>query len=108
MPCALYKLECNTSSTRIFKRTPTLRWLIIAPGGLITSPRGGPGGPGAGFCNPGGGSSGSRHSGKPLRLLRLKEPPPGLQKPVPGPPGPHRGLVISPLGTMISRLKVFS
>ena len=51
----------------------TLRWLIIVPGGLITSPRGGPGGPGTGFCSPGGGFSGSRRSGKPLRLLRLKK-----------------------------------
>ena len=84
----------------------TLRWLIIVPGGLITSPPGGPGGPGTGFCSPGGGFSGSRRSGKPLRLLRLKKPPPGLQKPVPGPPGPPRGLVISPPGTIISHLKV--
>ena len=56
-------------------RTSTLRWLIIVPGGLITSPRGGPGGPGTGFCSPGGGFSGSRRSGKPLRLLRLKKSP---------------------------------
>mgnify|MGYP003321387587 CR=1 FL=1 len=47
----------------------------------------------------------SRRSGLPLRLLPLK-PPPGLQKPVPGPPGPPRGLVISPPGTIISHLKV--
>ena len=52
---------------------------MIVPGGLITSPRGGPGGPGMGFCSPGGGFSGSRRSGKPLRLLRLKKPPPGLR-----------------------------
>ena len=50
----------------------TLRRLIIVPGGLITSPRGGPGGPGTGFCSPGGDFSGNRCSGKPLRLLRLK------------------------------------
>ena len=47
----------------------------------------------------------SRRSGLPLRLLPLK-PPPGLQKPVPGPPGPPGGLVISPPGTIISHLKV--
>ena len=47
----------------------------------------------------------SRRSGLPLHLLPLK-PPPGLQKPVPGPPGPPQGLVISPPGTMISHLKV--
>ena len=64
------------------EKIDTLRWLIIVPGGLITSPRGGPGGPGTGFCSPGGGFSGSRRSGKPLRLLRLKQTPPGLQKQV--------------------------
>ena len=37
--------------------------------------RGGPGGPGTGFCSPGGGFSGNRRSGKPLRLLRLKNRP---------------------------------
>ena len=84
----------------------TLRRLIIVPGGIITSPRDGPGGRGTGFCSPGGGFfSLSRCSGLPLRLLPL-EPPPGLQKPVPGPPGPPRGLVISPPGTIVSRLKV--
>ena len=76
----------------------TLRWLIIVPGGLITSPRGGPGGPGTGFYSPGGGFSDSRRSGKPLRLLRLKKPPLGLQKPVPGPPGPPLySLVATPI-----------
>ena len=34
--------------------------------------RGGPGGPGTGFCSPGGGFIGNRRSGKPLRLLRLR------------------------------------
>ena len=73
---------------------PTLRRLIIVPGGLITSPRGGPGGPGPGFCGPGGGFSDHRRSGKPLRLLRLKKPPPGLQKP--GPPGPPLYSLLAP------------
>ena len=50
------------------------------PWELITSPRGGPGGPGTGFCSPGGGFSGSRRSGKPLRLRRLKKPTPGTTK----------------------------
>ena len=59
--------------------------------------RGGPGGPGTGFCNPGGGFSGSRRSGKPLCLLPLK-PTPGLQKPVPGPPEPPRDLLLAPPG----------
>ena len=39
----------------VFTSFTTLRWLIIVPGGLITSPPGGPGGPGTGFCSPGGG-----------------------------------------------------
>ena len=45
------------SSTSYDQKTEncTLRLLIIVPGGLITSPRGGPGGPGTGFCSPGGG-----------------------------------------------------
>ena len=74
---------------------PILRWNKIVPGGLITSPRNGPGGSGTGFCSPGGVFfSLSRRSGLPLRLLPLK-PPPGLQKPVPGPPGPLGGLVIN-------------
>ena len=34
--------------------------------------------------------SGNRSSGKPLLLLLLRQPPPGLQKPIPGPPGPPR------------------
>ena len=46
------------------------------------------GGPGGGFGAPGGGFSGSRSSGKPLLLLRLKKPPPGAPKPPPGPPKP--------------------
>ena len=54
------------------------------------SRRGGPGGPGTGFCSPGGGClSNNSSSGLPLLLLPL-QPPPGLQKPVPGPPGPPR------------------
>ena len=36
---------------------------------------GGPGGPGTDFCSPGGGFSGNRRSGKPPRLLRLKNHP---------------------------------
>ena len=49
------------------------------------------GGPGGGFGAPGGGFSGSRSSGKPLLLLRLKKPPPGPPKPPPGPPKPPPG-----------------
>ena len=75
----------------------TLRRSIIVPGGANNEYRGGPGGPGTGFCSPGGGFSGSRSSGKPLLLLRLKEPPPGLQKPVPGPPGPPPYSLLAPL-----------
>ena len=50
----------------------TLRRSIIVPGGLIMSPGGGPG---TGFCSPGGGFSDNRRNGKPLRLLRLKNHP---------------------------------
>ena len=61
---------------RKFIFEPTLRRLIIVQGGLITS---------TGvvlvvlvlvFIVPGGGFSGNRRSGKPLRLLRLKNRPP--------------------------------
>ena len=48
---------------------------LIVPGGANNEYRGGPGGPGTGFCSPGGGFSGNRRSGKPLRLLRLKNRP---------------------------------
>ena len=44
-------------------------------GGANNEYRGGPGGPGTGFCSPGGGFSGSRRSGKLLNLLRLKNHP---------------------------------
>ena len=66
---------------------------------------GGPGGPGTGSCSPGGGffSFGSR-SGLPLRLLPQK-PPPGLQKPVPG-PGPPLYSLLAPPCTIIDRLGV--
>ena len=72
------------------------------PRGANNESRAGPGGPGTGFCSPGGGFSGSRRSGKPPRLLRLRKPPPVLQKPVPGPPGPPHVLVISPPCTIIN------
>ena len=74
-------------------------------GGANNEHRGGPGGPGTGFCNPGGGLSGSRSSGEPLLLLPLK-PPPGLQKPVPGLPGPPLYSLLAPPCTIIDRLKV--
>ena len=77
------------------------------PWGANNESLGGPGGPGTGFCSPGGGFSGSRRSGKPLRLLRLKKTPLGLQKTVPGPPGPPGGLVISPRGRLLAILKYF-
>ena len=76
-------------------------------GGPNNEYRGGPGGPGTGFCSPGGGFSGSRRSGKPLRLLRLKKPPPGLQKPVPGPPGPTRDSLLAPPGRLLTVLEYF-
>ena len=53
---------------------------------ILGGPGGGFCGPGAGFGGPGGGFSGSRSSGKPLLLLKLKKPPPGPAKPLPGPP----------------------
>ena len=62
--------------------------MIIDIGG---GPGGGVGGPGGGFGGPGGGFSGSRSSGKPLLLLRLKKPPPGPPKPAPGPQKPPPG-----------------
>ena len=68
------------------------------PRGANNESRGGPGGPGTGFCSPGGGFfSLSSRSGLPLRLLSLK-PPPGLQKLVPGPPGPPRDSLLAPRG----------
>ena len=45
--------------------------IIVVGGG----PGCGVGGPGGGFGGPGGGFSGSRSSGKPLLLLRLKKHP---------------------------------
>ena len=79
------KTKKNITSIKL---TTTLRPSIIVPGGANNEYRGGPGGPGTGFCSPGGGFfSLSKRIGLPLRLLPLK-PRPGLQKPVPGPPGP--------------------
>ena len=46
-------------------------------------------GPGGGFGASGGGFGGSRSSGKPPLLLRLKKTPPGAPKP-PGPPKPTK------------------
>ena len=63
------------------------------------------GGSGAGYDGPGGGFSGSRRSGKPRLLLRLKKTPPGPQKPLPGPRGPPRG---SFYGLSIMGCKCFS
>ena len=75
-------------------------------GGANNEYRGGSGGPGSGFCSPGGGfSSFSRRSGLPLRLLPLK-PPPGLQKPLPGPPGPPLYSLFAPPCTRIRCLRV--
>ena len=45
------------------------------PWGANNESLGGPGGPGIGFCSPGGGFSGSRPSGKPPHLLRQKNHP---------------------------------
>ena len=73
----------------------TLRRLVVVPVGANNESRGGPGGPGTGFCSPGGGFNLNRRSGLPLRLLPLK-PPPGLQKPVPGPPGPPLYSLLAP------------
>mgnify|MGYP007109843634 CR=1 FL=1 len=85
---------------------PTLRRLIIVPGGLITRTGrglgGAFGGPGGAFGGPGGGFE-SGGSGKPLLLLR--KPPSGPPKAPPGPPkAPPRPLpvrVSSPPGTII-------
>ena len=78
------------------------------PWGANNESLGGPGGPGTGFCSPGGGFSGSRRSGKPLRLLRLKKPPPGLEKPVPGPPGPPLYSLLAPPVRLLSVLEYMS
>ena len=59
-------------------------------GGANNEYRGGPGGPGIDLCGPGGSFSGSRNSGKPLLLLRLRKTPTGPQKSLPGPPRPPR------------------
>ena len=45
------------------------------PWGANNESLGGPGGPGTGFCSPGGGFSGNRRSGKPLLLLLFKNHP---------------------------------
>ena len=74
------------------------------PWGANNESPGGPGGPGTSFCSPGGGFSGNRRSGKPLRLLPLK-PPPGLQKPIPGPPGPPGDSLLAPQGRLLSVLE---
>ena len=69
------------------------------------TPGGGFGGPGGGFGGPGGVFfSTGRSSGLPLLLPMLK-PPPGLQKPVPGPPGPPRDSLLAPQGRLLSVLK---
>ena len=82
----------------IFVLLVTLRRLVIVHRGGNNEYTGGTGGPGTGFCSPGGGFSDHRHSGKPLHLQQLKKPPPGPQKPVPGPPGPPRdSLLTTPL-----------
>ena len=83
-----FELECPSYDKKTYSKTANNR-----TGGANNEYRGGPGGPGTGFCSPGGGS---RRSGKPLRLLRLKKPPPGLQKPVPGPPGPPVYSLLAP------------
>ena len=71
--------------------------IYIRPYVLISNrPGGGFGGPGSGFGGPGGGFNTGRSSGKPLLLLRLKKTPPGLQKPVPGPPGPPLYSLLAP------------
>ena len=90
---------CNEGELYYFKTLNNRPW------GANNESLGGPGGPGTGFCSPGGGFSGSRRSGKPLRLLRQKKPPPGLQKPVPGPPGPPRDSLLAPQGRLLSVLK---
>ena len=51
---------------------------------------GGFGGPGGGFGGPKGGLNDNRSSGKPLLLLRFKQPPQGPPKPPPGPPKPPK------------------
>ena len=91
-----------------FPRISYFKTLNNRPWGANNESLGGPGGPGTGFCNPGGGFlSLSRRSGLPLRLLPLK-PPPGLQKPVPGPSGPPGDSLLAPQGRLLSVLKYFS
>ena len=90
---------------------PTLRRLIIVPGGLITRTGrglgGAFGGPGGAFGGPGGGFE-SGGSGKPLLLLRKRPPgppkaPPGPQK---TPPRPLMTRVTSHPGTTIKHIRV--
>ena len=75
------------------------------PWGANNESLGGPGGPGTGFCSPGGGFSDNRRSGKPLRLLRLKTAP-GTTKTSTRTTRTTPVLVLSPPGTIIDRLKV--
>ena len=76
------------------------------PWGANNESLGGPVGPGTVFCSPGGGFSGSRRSGKPLRLLRFKKTTPGTTKTSTRTTRTTQGLVISPPWTIIKRLEV--
>ena len=64
----------------------------------------GPGGPSTGFCIP----------GEDLTRIYLvaantaQKPPPGLQKPVPGPPGPPLYSLLAPPCTIIRGLRVLT
>ena len=83
--------------------TNTLRCLIIVPWVANNESLGGPGGPGTGFCNPGGGFfSLSRRSGLPLPLLPLKHTKTSTMT-----TRTTQGLLISPPGTIIKRLRVY-
>ena len=68
-----------------------------------------PGGPGIGFCSPGGDFSGNKLSGKPLQLLKLKAAP-GTAKTSTRTTRTTPVLIISPPGTIkfIERLRVVS
>ena len=50
-----YELLISPFNTKEFYFPSTLRRSIIVPGGANNEYRGGPGGPGTGFCGPGGG-----------------------------------------------------
>ena len=77
------------------------------PGGLITSPGVGFCAPGTGFCDPGGDSLVLVDIVACHCVFITTKPPPGPQKPVPGPPGPSRDSLLPPPRTIIDPVTVF-